>query len=53
MTWTMDGTNDFFGKAMCLFVDMDAMLGKDFDQGLANLRAVVEKSGAAPEGVTP
>ena len=43
----MDGTNDFFGKAMCLFMNMDAMLGKDFEQGLANLKQAVENSRAA------
>lgn len=42
VTWKMDGTNDFIGKAMCMVMDMDAMLGKDFDQGLANMKAVVE-----------
>lgn len=47
VTWKMDGTNDFFGKAFCLFMDMDAMLGTPFEQGLANLKQVVEK-GAAP-----
>jgi len=47
VTWRMDGVNNFIGKAMCLVMDIDAMLGKDFDQGLANLRAVVEKGDAA------
>lgn len=46
VTWKMFGNNDFFGKAMCLAVDMDAKLGKDFTQGLANMRAVVEKGGS-------
>jgi len=53
VTWKMDGTNDFIGKAMCMFMDMDAMLGKDFEQGLANMKAVVEKGGAAPAAATP
>ena len=47
----MDGTNDFIGKAMCLVINMDAKLGKDFAQGLANMKAVVEKSGAASEAI--
>ena len=51
--WKMDGTNDFVGKAMCLFIDMDAVLGKDFDQGLANMKAVVETSVAAPAAPAP
>lgn len=46
VTWTMDGTNNFIGKAMCLVMDMDAMAGKDFEQGLANIKSVAEKGGA-------
>ena len=42
VTWKMEGHSDFMGKAMSLFVDMDAMLGKDFDAGLANMGKVAE-----------
>ena len=42
----MTGDNDFLGKAMCLFVDMDAMIGKDFERGLANMKAVAERAAA-------
>lgn len=42
VTWTMTGTNDFVGKAICLFMDMDRMLGSQFEQGLTNLKRVVE-----------
>ncbi len=51
VTWTMDGTNDFMGKTMCLFVDMDKSVGGDFERGLATLKAVAEKAGpgAAPD----
>jgi len=35
--WSMKGENGFVGKAMSLFVEMDALVGKDFEQGLANL----------------
>lgn len=45
VTWTMTGKNDFVGKVVCLFMNMDKMLGGQFDQGLANLKGVVE---AAP-----
>ncbi len=37
VTWRMSGDNDFMGKAMSLVMDMDAMIGKDFEQGLASL----------------
>lgn len=42
VTWTMTGENEFMGKAFCLFVNMDQMLGGQFAQGLANLKGVVE-----------
>jgi len=48
VNWKMDGTNDFVGKAMCLVISMDSLVGKDFEEGLANMKAVVEKGGAAP-----
>jgi uncharacterized protein YndB with AHSA1/START domain len=47
VTWKLAGTNDFLGKVMCIFIDMDAMLGKDFERGLANMKAAVEKSATA------
>ncbi len=37
VSWIMDGQNGFMGKAFALFVNMDKFLGKDFEQGLANL----------------
>ena len=42
VTWTMTGKNNFVGKAFCLFMDMDKMLGGQFEEGLANMKAVVE-----------
>jgi uncharacterized protein YndB with AHSA1/START domain len=48
VTWTMSGENDFLGKAFCLFMNMDKMVGKDFEQGLANLKKVAEAAPAKP-----
>jgi hypothetical protein len=42
VTWSMLGHKNFIGKAVCLFMDMDKMLGGDFEKGLANMKAVVE-----------
>jgi hypothetical protein len=42
VTWTMRGEADFAGKAMGLFMDMDSLVGKDFEQGLANMKQVAE-----------
>lgn len=44
VTWTYDAENDFMGKAMSLFLDMDAMLGPDYEKGLAQLKTNTEKS---------
>ena len=41
--WTMDGPAPFISKLMQVFVSMDAMIGKDFEAGLANLKALAEK----------
>lgn len=40
--WVMEGENDFMGKAMSLLMDMDAMIGRDFEKGLASMKALVE-----------
>jgi uncharacterized protein YndB with AHSA1/START domain len=44
VTWSMHGAQPFLAKVMCLFFNMDKMVGADFEQGLANLKAVAEKS---------
>jgi hypothetical protein len=43
VTWTMRGPNTFLGKVMSVFVSMDKLVGPDFEQGLANLKAVAEQ----------
>jgi len=40
--WAMEGQNTFVGKAFSLFLDMDGMIGKDFERGLADMKALVE-----------
>jgi hypothetical protein len=42
VSWAMEGEYDFMGKAFSLFADMDAMVGKDFEQGLAMMGTVAE-----------
>lgn len=41
--WTMDGPNSFMGKVFGLFANMDKMIGKDFETGLAGLKQQAEK----------
>ncbi|WP_088287110.1 SRPBCC family protein [Ideonella sp. A 288] len=43
VTWSMSGPMPFVSKLMSVFVSMDAMIGKDFEAGLANLKALAEK----------
>jgi uncharacterized protein YndB with AHSA1/START domain len=43
VTWTMHGPNLFPMKLMSLFVNMDRLMGKHFESGLANLNAAAEK----------
>jgi uncharacterized protein YndB with AHSA1/START domain len=42
VTWAMDGTIPFFIKVIGQFLDVDKMIGKDFEEGLMNLKAAVE-----------
>jgi hypothetical protein len=42
VTWTMQGTNNFIGKAMGLVFDFDQMIGGDFEQGLAGIKRIAE-----------
>ena len=43
VTWAMYGPAPFMSKLMQVFVSMDKMIGKDFEQGLANLKALAER----------
>ena len=42
VTWAMSGKNNFIAKTMNLLVGMEKMLGPMFDQGLLNLKTMVE-----------
>ena len=46
VTWTMQGTNNFFAKALHLVMNMDKMVGGEFEKGLVDMKAAVE---AAPK----
>ncbi len=43
LTWVMHGPTPFVSKLMQVFVSMDSLIGKDFEAGLANLKALAEK----------
>ena len=43
VTWAMHGSSPFMAKVMCIFMSMDNMVGKQFEEGLANLKTVAER----------
>jgi hypothetical protein len=43
VNWAMIGRQPFMFKVMSVFMSMDKMVGKDFEAGLANLKAIAEK----------
>jgi hypothetical protein len=43
VTWLMHGPARFMSKVMQVFMNMDNMIGKDFEIGLANLKKLTEK----------
>jgi hypothetical protein len=43
VTWAMQGPLPYIGKVMHVFMNMDRMVGKDFESGLANLKAAAER----------
>lgn len=47
VTWSLSGENNFISKAFCLFMNQDQMIGGPFEEGLANLKALVEKPAVA------
>jgi hypothetical protein len=44
MTWKVTGKNGFMGRLMCVFMNMDKMVGGMFEKFLGNLKTIVEKS---------
>jgi uncharacterized protein YndB with AHSA1/START domain len=43
VTWAMTGASSFVSKIMQTLINMDKVIGKDFETGLANLKAIAEK----------
>jgi hypothetical protein len=44
VTWSMIGTKGFMFKAVHLIMNMDKMLGGQFDKGLAAMKSIVESA---------
>ena len=43
VTWRMHGPAPFMARIMHVFINIDKMVGKDFEAGLANLKRLAEK----------
>ena len=43
ITWVMHGPAVFMSRVMQVFINLDNMIGKDFEVGLANLKKLTEK----------
>jgi hypothetical protein len=43
LTWLMHGPASFMSKVMQVFINLDRMIGKDFEAGLATLKKLTEK----------
>jgi len=43
VTWLMHGPAPFMSKLMQVFINLDHMIGKDFEVGLANFKTLTEK----------
>jgi len=44
VTWIMEGRNNFMAKGFSCIMNMDKMIGKDFEEGLANLNTVTQSA---------
>ncbi len=47
VTWSISGKNNFLSRIMCMFMDMDKMIGEQFEKGLKDLKSVAEASKAS------
>ena len=43
LTWAMFGPSNYMSKVMSVFMNMDKMVGPDFEAGLVKLKAAAEK----------
>jgi uncharacterized protein YndB with AHSA1/START domain len=43
VNWAMSGQNLYIGKVMSLFMNMDKLVGKTFEQGLSDLKKAAEQ----------
>ncbi|RJF95856.1 SRPBCC family protein [Noviherbaspirillum saxi] len=44
VTWSMHGPSPLIARVVGLFMNMDSMIGRDFETGLGNLKAMAERT---------
>jgi uncharacterized protein YndB with AHSA1/START domain len=44
VTWRVSGESPLVGRLMCMFINMDKMVGSNFEKGLANLKRAMERA---------
>lgn len=49
VTWTMSGEKNFVSKMVCMFMNMDKMVGGDFEKGLGQMKSVAETAAKKEE----
>jgi hypothetical protein len=47
VAWTMSGEHNFVGKAFCLLMNGQKMMGDDMEKGLAQMKSVAERAKTA------
>ena len=52
VSWVMTGKNGYLAKIFTLFMDCDKIVGGEFEQGLAQLKAVAEAVKVDAPGIT-
>lgn len=53
VAWAMHGPANYLSKLMGVLFDMDQMIGKDFEAGLATLKTLAEATPAPPPAEAP
>ncbi len=53
VSWNMEGKLSFMEKLVGVFMDMEGMIAKDFDAGLAGIKAIAERPEPAPAAAPP
>jgi carbon monoxide dehydrogenase subunit G len=49
VTWAMSGQNGFVGRAFCLVMNMQKVVGDEFSKGLATMKGIVETKSTEPK----